>query len=121
MANNNVENAELVVDSWCKTKGGEEVKFKFAWTIERFSTRSEENGESFCSNMFHIQGPDDLKCDWRLELFPKGEDQDARNFLSIFAKPFNNQNHRVLGKSKPRLDRIETACLPLRLSIFSRQ
>ena len=32
-------------DSWCRTKGGEEVKFKFVWTIERFSERPEETAK----------------------------------------------------------------------------
>ena len=24
------------IDSWCKTKCGDEVKFRYAWTIEKF-------------------------------------------------------------------------------------
>ena len=32
-------------DSWCRTKGGEEVNYSFCWTIEKFSQRPEENGQ----------------------------------------------------------------------------
>ena len=40
MSDNNVESAPLrqpLIDSWCRTKDDEEVKFTFAWTIEKFS------------------------------------------------------------------------------------
>ena len=38
MSDNENENPRPPVTySWCRTKGGEEVKFKFVWTTEKFS------------------------------------------------------------------------------------
>ena len=49
MSNNNVESAPLrqpIIDSWCRTKDDEEVKFTFAWTIENFSKCQQQTGVS---------------------------------------------------------------------------
>jgi len=64
----------------------EEAKFRFVWTIERFSLRrqQEKNGTSFCSSEFTIQGPDDMETKWKIEMFPKGLDQTSCNFLAVF-------------------------------------
>ena len=42
MSNNNIPPN---IDSWCRTKSGEEINFSFAWTIENFSQRKEKNDE----------------------------------------------------------------------------
>ena len=80
----------------------EEAKFRFVWTIERFSLRrqQEKNGtvrlnkskdlflfyylQSFCSSEFTIQGPDDMETKWKIEMFPKGLVQTSCNFLAVF-------------------------------------
>ena len=44
MSNNNGDSAPLrqpIIDSWCRTKDDEEVKFTFAWMIEKFSEYQE--------------------------------------------------------------------------------
>ena len=60
---NNDDGCELSLESWCRTKEGEEVKFNFAWTIKNFSTRPENPGESLYSSVFSLQAPDDIKSD----------------------------------------------------------
>ena len=47
MGHNDTENVDTPVDydTWCRTKVGEEAKFKFVWTIERFSERPEKTSE----------------------------------------------------------------------------
>ena len=82
MANYNVKMPRI--DSWCRTRAaaGEEVKFTFAWTIERFSERPERNCHNLLSNIFTVPGPDNQNADWRIELYPKGAEEDLDNFLS---------------------------------------
>ena len=83
MANHNVKMPRI--DSWCRTRAaaGEEVKFTFAWTIERFSERPERNCHNLLSNIFTVPGPDNQSADWRIELYPKGAEEDIDNFLSV--------------------------------------
>ena len=49
MSNNNMERKAILteppVDFWCKTKDVVDVKFRAAWTIERFSERPGTNTE----------------------------------------------------------------------------
>ena len=89
MSINNVEMVDTLiqppVDSWCRTKDGEEVKFRFAWTIEKFSERPEKQGEFIFSSKFTVQGPDNTKTLWKLQVYPKGSGNvGAKNHLSIF-------------------------------------
>ena len=91
MANHNVKMPWI--DSWCRTKAGEEVKFTFAWTIERFSERPEEKGHSLHSNIFTIHGPN-KKNDWSITLYPKGSWGDS-NFLSVYLQYKGNGDERA--------------------------
>ena len=62
MSDNNIKDKDTDIkppvdcDSWCRTRGAEEVKYKFVWTIERFSQRPGKNTESLESDTFSIQG-----------------------------------------------------------------
>ena len=97
MANHNVKMPWI--DSWCRTKAGEEVKFTFAWTIERFSERPEEKGHSLHSSIFTIHGPNNQKNDWMIELYPEGSwevDRDS-DFLSVYLR--YEGNDKVKGVS----------------------
>ena len=96
MSNNN-DGCELSLESWCRTKEGEEVKFNFAWTIKNFSTRPENPGESLYSSVFSLQAPDDIKSDWRLQLYPKGEGGEDSDFLTVYAD--NNSERWVWVKT----------------------
>ena len=73
------------IDAWCRTKAGEEeVKFTFAWKIERFSQRPERIGQHLLSSIFTIHGPNNQKNDWRIELYPKGFEEEVSDFLSVY-------------------------------------
>ena len=101
-----------VINSWCRTKGGEEEKFTFAWTIEKFSERQEQNGQSLCSSKFTISGPNDMETHWKLKVFPKGNKKECKEFLSIFlvneteANVTAKSRFYILGSSNSIQDRI---------------
>ena len=90
MSNNNITERDVDIkppidcDSWCRTRDGAEVKYKFVWTIERFSQRPEENKESLLSDIFTIQGPGNMKTRWKLQLYPKGDRAEASDHLSLY-------------------------------------
>ena len=95
------DKCELSFESWCKTKDGEEFQFNFVWAIKNFSARPETTGKSFCSSIFNIQGPDDIKSDWNIKLYPKGSDPEYDNFLSIFAgKEGEESEEEFLARTK---------------------
>ena len=71
-------------DSWCRTRDGAEVKYKFVWTIERFSQRPEKNTEYLDSDIFTIQGPGNMKTQWKIQLYPKGDRQEASDYLALY-------------------------------------
>jgi len=85
----NIECVDVDYDTWCRTKVGEEVKFRFVWTIERFSERPEKNTEGLDSSMFSVHGPGKMETHWRVRVYPKGcqgndGDGDFSSFLSVF-------------------------------------
>ena len=43
---NNNPQPPVDCDSWCRIRNGAEMKFKFVFTIEKFSQRPEKNTES---------------------------------------------------------------------------
>lgn len=96
MSNNNVVSHE--VDSWCRTKPTEKVTFKFTWTIENFTARPEATWQSLCSSIFHVKGADGYRTDWKIELYSRGEDDDAINFLSVYV--CNETDIDVTAKSE---------------------
>ena len=73
-------------DSWCRTRDGEDddTRYKFVWTIQRFSQRPEKNSESLDSDIFTIQGPGSMKTQWTIRLYPKGAKNEASNWLSVY-------------------------------------
>ena len=77
MSTINLDKDEPPVDVRCTTKVGKEAKFRFAWTIERFSDRQEENGEFLASSKFTFQGPDNMETHWSIKLYPKGVDSKS--------------------------------------------
>ena len=70
--------------SWCRSKGGEEEKLTFAWTIERFSECPEQNGQFLCSSKFTISGPNDLETHWKSKVYPKGLNKESKGCLSVY-------------------------------------
>lgn len=69
--------------SWCRTTAGDTAEGTFRWTIDNFKNRAEEAGECLKSTTFTVNGPDELKTKWELEVFPKGR-TDNEDFLSLY-------------------------------------
>lgn len=90
MSNNHSEEEENPIhppidsESWCRTKVSEDVKHTFAWTIERFSERQEQNSQFLWSSKFTIRGPDDIVTHWKMKLYPKGDTPEAQGYLSVY-------------------------------------
>jgi len=90
MSNNHSEEEENPIqppidsESWCRTKVSEDVKHTFAWTIERFSERQEQNSQFLWSSKFTIRGPDDMVTHWKMKLYPKGDTPEASGYLSVY-------------------------------------
>jgi len=84
MGNNNniVGNEDPPLGSWCRT----EVKFRYAWKLEKFSEmcKTKKNGEYFSSSMFTMKGPDDKETNWKITLYPKGNKSENSDYLSVF-------------------------------------
>merc|ERR1719300_1040819 len=58
----------------------------FAWKINKFSSRTEKNGEYFVSEEFTIQGPGKMKSRWYVKVYPRGEIAESCEFVSIYLK-----------------------------------
>jgi len=65
----------------------------FAWKINKFSSRTENNGEYFVSEEFTIQGPGKMKSRWYVMVYPRGETAESCEFVSIYLK--NNSGEDV--------------------------
>ena len=97
MSNNNMERKAILteppVDFWCKTKDVVDVKFRAAWTIERFSERPETNTEVWilldCFTLLHI-----ISC--RFNNYPS-------SWLSNYQQPLEAKSghHQPIGFGKP--------------------
>jgi len=101
-------------ESWCRTKTSEDVKHTFAWTIERFSDRQEQNGSFLWSSKFSIRDGDDQMTQWKLKLYPKGDTQEACGHLSVY---LSNQTDTpvkaryeftILDSSKTRQNKVKS-------------
>ena len=79
MSDNNIENMDtdsqppVDCDSWCRIRDSAEAKYKFVFTIESFSQRPEKCGECLDSDIFTIHGPGNMKTQWKIQLYPKGD------------------------------------------------
>uniref|UniRef100_A0A0N5CHC3 BTB domain-containing protein n=1 Tax=Strongyloides papillosus TaxID=174720 RepID=A0A0N5CHC3_STREA len=56
--------------------------FKYKYTIQNFSFRSEKTGESISSSTFVIAGKE--KSEWCLNIYPNGEDEDSKEYVSVY-------------------------------------
>jgi len=71
-------------DAWCKIDAVESDPFTFALTISNFSSRTEKNGESFNSAEFAIKEPDNNISKWYVEVYPRGDVEECKDFVSVF-------------------------------------
>ncbi|GFV68386.1 TD and POZ domain-containing protein 2 [Trichonephila clavipes] len=60
----------------------ENTCFTFTWKVENFGYSSLKNGEYFLSPLFFVDTMG--KSRWRLKLYPKGNGEDAKDFISFF-------------------------------------
>ena len=68
-----------------RTKISDDTKHTFAWTIERFSERTENNSQFLWSSKFTIRGTDDdMNTHWKMKLYPKGDTPEASGYLSVY-------------------------------------
>ncbi|XP_054581104.1 speckle-type POZ protein-like [Eptesicus fuscus] len=70
-----------VAESWCHTQI-QVVKFSHMWTISNFSFCRQEMGEVIQSSTFSSEANDQLK--WCLRAYPKGQDEESKDYLSLY-------------------------------------
>jgi len=103
-------------ESWCRTKISDDTKHTFAWTIERFSERTESNSQFLWSSKFTIRGPDDdLNTQWKMKLYPKGDTPEASGYLSVYLSNQTDSEVKaryeftILDASKNKQNRVKSA------------
>lgn len=58
--------------------------FNFIWEIQEFEDCCEKVGEKICSPCFKIRRPADASHAWHLVLFPFGQSNVSKNYVSVF-------------------------------------
>ena len=101
---------------YLRTKISDDTKHTFAWTIERFSERTETNSQFLWSSKFTIRGPEDeLNTHWKMKLYPKGDTPEASGYLSVY---LSNQTESevkaryeftILDASKHKQNRVKVS------------
>ncbi|XP_036282234.1 speckle-type POZ protein-like [Pipistrellus kuhlii] len=86
-----------VADSWCHTQI-QVMKFSHMWTINNFSFCRQEVGEFMESSTFSSEANDQLK--WCLRVYPKGQDEESKDYLSLFLVLVSSSNSISLAKFK---------------------
>uniref|UniRef100_A0A0N5BZ90 BTB domain-containing protein n=1 Tax=Strongyloides papillosus TaxID=174720 RepID=A0A0N5BZ90_STREA len=56
--------------------------FKYMYTIENFSLRTEKTGEKIISPIFVIGSKE--RSEWRLEIYPNGQGEKSKEYVSVF-------------------------------------
>ena len=63
--------SQKIEPSWCRITTGDTSEVTFRFTIDNFKNRPEKLKESVKSTYFNVNGPEDLKTRWQLEIFPR--------------------------------------------------
>ena len=58
------------------------IRLEHTWVIDNFSLLPQKTGESLVSTVFCDQSEE--KVEWQLELYPKGENEQSKNFISLY-------------------------------------
>jgi len=102
-------------ESWCRTKISDDTKHTFAWSIERFSERTETNSQFLWSSKFTIRGPvDELNTHWKMKLYPKGDTPEASGYLSVYLSNQTDSEVKaryeftILDASKQKQNRVKS-------------
>ncbi|XP_063089735.1 speckle-type POZ protein-like [Cavia porcellus] len=74
------------------------VKFSYQWTISNFSFCTKQIGKCIESSTFSSQQNDKLK--WGLRLYPKGIDEESKDYLSLYLKLIQSPTRELLAKFK---------------------
>ena len=80
--NNQTEGGgEMTVKSWSRSPSSV-IRIEHIWIIENFSLLSQNTGEALWSPIFSDLS--EKKVEWKLQLFPKGEEVKSKGFISLF-------------------------------------
>jgi len=75
-------------NSWCQTDGDQSVsglnKSRFVWRIKNFKGRKEQNGEYINSEVFRVNGPNDVNTKWIMKVYPRGCKTSQPGFISVW-------------------------------------
>ena len=69
--------------SWCRITTGSTAEATFSFTIDNFKNRPEKVKESLKSTCFTVNGPEELKTKWELEIYPKGNKGNG-DWISVY-------------------------------------
>ena len=83
--------------SWCRTTNGDTAEATFTWTIDNFKDRPEKVKESVKSAIFTVKGPGKMKTKWRIEIYPKGKEDDE-NYVSFYLYLKEDSSSKVNAK-----------------------
>uniref|UniRef100_G1Q0B2 Speckle type BTB/POZ protein n=1 Tax=Myotis lucifugus TaxID=59463 RepID=G1Q0B2_MYOLU len=86
-----------VAESWCHTEI-KVVKFSHMWTISNFSFCRQEVGKVIQSSTFSSEANDQLK--WCLRVYPKGLDEESKDYLSLYLFLVSSPKRIFLAKFK---------------------
>ena len=99
-----------------RTKISDDTKHTFAWTIERFSERTETNSQFLWSSKFTIRGiDDDQSTHWKMKLYPKGDTPEASGYLSVYLSNQTDSEVKaryeftILDASKNKQNRVKVS------------
>ncbi len=77
--------------SWCHTTSGDTAEGTFRWTIDDFKDRPENAGQCLKSVPLTVNGPNQLKTKWELEIYPKGMmDYEDEDYIWVFLSSQND-------------------------------
>jgi len=76
------------IDHWCMTTS-ETTETTFKWTIQDFASRPEKTGETMHSSSFVAKKPNKEDSMWKLKLYPKGENKESKDYLSLYLENYN--------------------------------
>ena len=70
----------------------------YTWKISNFSCRSEEMGKDLRSSKFSASATDKIK--WFLRVYPKGLDEESKDYVSLYLLLVSSNRKEVLAKFK---------------------
>ncbi|XP_054264477.1 speckle-type POZ protein B-like [Macrosteles quadrilineatus] len=88
---------DIPVENWCWTNVSLD-KFNFLWTISNFSYCNQKTGERINSPLFSSKCNDTEK--WFLRLYPRGADEESKNYISIYLFLATSKKLEVMARFK---------------------